>query len=139
VRGVWRVVLLAAGTAVAVALFFVFRGEDDTERTPKTTQRSTTRTQARPRRPRPVFVKLEIEQGRPRGGIRRLTVSRGRRITLLVESDTADEVHVHGYDLRRRVGGGRTIGITFEADILGRFEVELEDRRVQIADITVRP
>ena len=58
---------------------------------------------------------------------------------LVVTSDVADEVHLHGYDISRDVAAGGTARIAFRATIPGRFEVELEDRGVQIADMTVEP
>ena len=77
--------------------------------------------------------------GAPKGGIVRATVDQGDRVVLVVPSDVADEVHLHGYDVLRDVAAGGTARIAFRATIPGRFEVELEDRGVQIADITVEP
>ena len=66
-------------------------------------------------------------------------MDKGDRVVFVVTSDVADEVHVHGYDLSRDVGAGRPARIAFRATIPGRFEVELEDRRVPIAELTVTP
>jgi hypothetical protein len=66
-------------------------------------------------------------------------VKKGDRVVIIVTSDVADEVHVHGYDLMRNVAAGGTARIRFEATLPGRVEVELEDRGVQIADLTVEP
>jgi hypothetical protein len=144
VRGPWRILVVIAGAAVAVALFFVLRGGDDEEtaspaRTGTTATRTTQTRPVPPRRPRPLFVKLEVENGRAVGGIRRISVPRGRRITILVESDVADEVHVHGYDLKRMVAAGRSAGITFTASTPGRFEIELEGPHLQLAELSVQP
>ena len=49
-------------------------------------------------------------------------------------------IHVHGYDLVAGVGPGLPPArIRFRATTPGRFEVELEDRRLQIAQLEVRP
>ena len=60
-------------------------------------------------------------------------------MTLRVRSNVADHVHVHGYDLMRDVAPGKPAELTFRATIPGRFEVELEERGLQIAELTVRP
>jgi hypothetical protein len=71
--------------------------------------------------------------------VRRVTVSRGRRVVLTVTSDVSDHVHLHGYDIMRDVGPGQPATISFRATILGTVEAELEDRRLQIARITTQP
>ena len=72
-------------------------------------------------------------------GIERASVDEGEQVVLVVRSDVADEVHVHGYDISRDVAAGGTARIRFRATIPGRFEVELEERGVQIAELTVNP
>jgi hypothetical protein len=84
-------------------------------------------------------VTVVIENGLPKGGIVRHAVDVGDRVILVVRSDVSDHVHVHGYDIMRDVTPGRPTRLPFRAAIPGRFEVELEDRGVQIADITVTP
>ena len=59
--------------------------------------------------------------------------------TVLVRSDVEDEVHLHGYNVMRDVGPGMPARLRFRATIPGGFEAELEDRGLQIADITVKP
>ena len=68
----------------------------------------------------------------------RASVDRNDRVVLVVTSDVLDHVHVHGYDLLRDVGPGKPARIAFRATIPGRFEIELEDRHVPIAELTVR-
>jgi hypothetical protein len=84
-------------------------------------------------------VRVTVVDGAPKGGIVREKVSKGDRVALVVTSDVADEIHLHGYDISRAVGAGGTARIVFTATIPGRFEVELEERGVQIADLTVNP
>jgi hypothetical protein len=92
-----------------------------------------------PPAPTPAVVRVTVEDGLPVGGIVRETVDKGDRVVLVVTSDVADEVHVHGYDLSRDVAAGGRARIAFRATIPGRFEVELEERHVPIAELTVRP
>jgi hypothetical protein len=58
---------------------------------------------------------------------------------LLIRSAVADHAHLHGYDLLADVAPGRTARIAFRADVPGRFEIELEDRGEQFAELIVSP
>ena len=89
--------------------------------------------------PTPAVVRIVVVGGQPQGGIRRASVRRGREVIVRVSSDVADHIHLHGYDLIADVAPGAPAEITFVADVPGRFEIELEDRGVPIADLQVRP
>ena len=69
----------------------------------------------------------------------RATVEQGEKVAIVVGSDVADHVHLHGYDKFADVAPGKPARLVFVASIPGRFEVELEDRGLQIADLEVRP
>jgi hypothetical protein len=83
-------------------------------------------------------IAIRIKDGKPVGGITRVTVNKGQLVSLVVHSDVADEVHLHGYDLHSDVAAGGTAGIDFAAKIPGVFEAELENRKLQILELTVR-
>jgi hypothetical protein len=87
---------------------------------------------------KPTTVSIVVVNGQPQGGIVRQTVSKGDRVVIVVKSDVADEIHLHGYDRSTDVTAGGTARLPFTADLPGRFEVELESRGVQIADLTVQ-
>jgi hypothetical protein len=88
--------------------------------------------------PAPVAtMRIVVQGGVPNGGIVRQTVQKGERMVIVVSSDVADEVHVHGYDLKRNVEAGGTARVAFIATTPGRFEIELENRSLQIGDLTV--
>lgn len=80
-----------------------------------------------------------VRDGEPVGGIQELEYDAGEQIRFEVSSDVADEVHVHGYDLMEDVAAGGTVSFDFPAEIEGIFEVELEGRREQIAELRVNP
>ncbi|HET9323795.1 MAG TPA: hypothetical protein VFO03_07955 [Gaiellaceae bacterium] len=134
--------LLIAGAAVvvAVALFLVLRPDDsnEPEASPATTT-TTARTTVETTSTVPARVQITVRDGLPAGGVRRVTVAKDRRVILLVTSDVTDEVHLHGYNLMRDVGPGQPARIAFRATIVGTVEAELEDRGVQIAQITTKP
>jgi hypothetical protein len=155
-----RVVTLRRSLALAssaVALFasglvLASCGSDDEEAAPTettitqstqtvtatmTTETTTTTTQPEPAGP--TVVRIAVVNGAPKGGIVRETVEKDDRVVLVVTSDVTDHIHLHGYDIMRDVAPGSPARLPFKATIPGRFEVELEDRGVPIADITVRP
>jgi len=70
---------------------------------------------------------------------RHLSVARDRKVKVIVRSALADHVHVHGYDLMADVGPGAPATIEFTATAPGLFEIELEDRRLLLAELEVRP
>ena len=105
------------------------------ETTTTTAETETTTTEAA----KPTVVSIVVVNAAPKGGIVRQTLSKGDRVVLVVKSDVADEIHLHGYDKSTDVTAGGTARLPFTATIPGRFEVELESRGVQIADLTVNP
>lgn len=82
---------------------------------------------------------IVIENGKPVGGIAQLTYNKGEEVRFKVDSDVADEVHVHGYDIMKDVKAGGTVSFDFPATIEGVFEAELEGRKEQILELTVNP
>ena len=83
-------------------------------------------------------MSIVVQNGAPKGGIVRASVNKDDHVVLVVKSDVADEIHLHGYDKKTDVEAGGTARLPFVANIPGRFEVELESRGVQIADLTVQ-
>lgn len=134
------IALLVGGFALASC------GGDDngeasatTETTDTTTTESTTTTTTEPEVEKPTVVRIVVVNGAPEGGIVRKSVDKGDRVVIVVTSNVADEVHLHGYDISRDVAAGGTVRIAINATLPGRFEVELEDRGIQIGDLTVQP
>lgn len=82
---------------------------------------------------------VTVEGAKPKGGVQELKVKKDGQVNLTVKSDTADEIHVHGYDLKKDVAKGGTVTFDFPANIDGRFEIELEEHKTQIADLSVEP
>ncbi|HUG66080.1 MAG TPA: hypothetical protein VMK83_12760 [Gaiellaceae bacterium] len=103
------------------------------------TAETTTTETAPPPPPGPTEIRIVVVNAAPKGGIVREKVAKGDRVVLVVTSDVTDHIHLHGYDIMRDVVPGKPARLQFRATIPGRFEVELEDRRVPIADITVTP
>jgi hypothetical protein len=66
-------------------------------------------------------------------------VKAGDRVRITVRADVSDEVHVHGYDLFDEVRPGRSAVIEFRADVVGVFEVELENASLLLLRLQVNP
>jgi hypothetical protein len=88
---------------------------------------------------KPAIETIAIRNGVPVGGVQELEYGSGEQVQFRVRSDAADEVHVHGYDLSKDVAAGGAVSFSFPADIEGIFEVELEERGEQIAELRVNP
>jgi hypothetical protein len=137
-----RVVPIAV---LVVALLTLAACGGDDEATTTTTTETQTETPPPPPPPpppapaTPTTVRVTVRGGVPAGGVVRESTDKGDRVVVLVTSDVADEVHVHGYDLSRELAPGAPARIAFKATIPGRFEIELEDRGVPIAELTVNP
>lgn len=86
----------------------------------------------------PQRIELVYAGGSVQGGVSRVSVGLGRPVNLVVRSDVADQIHVHGYDLKSDVPAGGVGTVDFTADRSGVFEVELESRGTQLAQLEVR-
>jgi len=82
-------------------------------------------------------ISVEIVGGEPVGGHQRVDVDLNAEVAIVVTSDTAEEVHVHGYDLLYAVAVGQPLEFRFVADIPGVFEVELEGSGRLLLHLTV--
>ncbi len=87
----------------------------------------------------PTIYHLQVQGGKPAGGVRTITFKKGGRVRFTVNSDVADEIHVHGYDFHKTVAKGAPVSFDFPATIDGIFVVELEHRSEQIASLQVQP
>lgn len=70
-------------------------------------------------------IDVEVVGGEPAGGVRSYLVESGQTVQVTVVSDTADEVHLHGYDLDAELVPGTPTTLTFTADLSGSFEMEV--------------
>jgi len=129
-----------AAIAAAVLLFIVLSGGDDDSPAPTTTAVSGNADGEGGGEPsRPTVPTIVVKDGEPVGGVQDLTFTSGDDIRFDVKSDTAAEVHLHGYDVMEDVEAGGEVSFDVPADIEGVFEVELEETATQIAEITVEP
>lgn len=140
-----RLGILAGIIVVAVVVLVIAGGgggDDSTTTTTTTTQSSATGTTSATTTTAPAApptYRVTVRNAKPVGGIEAIKVNKGDDVRLVVKSDTADEIHIHGYDLKQNVEAGGSAAFKFKATIDGAFEIELEDHKEQIAELTVEP
>jgi plastocyanin len=84
-----------------------------------------------------VEIKVTVSGGKvaPRPSIHK--VKKGQTVRIIVTSDKADEIHVHGYEKEKELAAGETATIEFTADETGRFEVETHHQGLQLFQFEV--
>ena len=145
-----RLGLIAIAVVIAVAGFVLLRPDDGGDE-PQTAAQQTTTEEARPQEtppegqepepePKPAFETIRLAGGAVQGGERTIRVSKGDTARIEVRSDAPDEIHLHGYDVRKDVAPGKPARFTVDADIEGVFELEAHDLgHVIIGELVVEP
>jgi FtsP/CotA-like multicopper oxidase with cupredoxin domain len=140
-------VLALVAVVIAVAAFVVLRPEDDDE--PETTQTSaqpaetapqpTTPEQSTPEaRPRePEIETIRVSGGQPVGGVQTIEVEKGETARFRVQTETPQEVHLHGYDISEDSTATKPAEFRFKADQTGIFELEIHGTHTQVAELRV--
>jgi len=108
-----------------------------TTETPGSPQSPTPGEQPSPRRD-VLIIEATISGGAVQTDSERVEVELGKTVRLVVLSDANDELHVHGYELKRPVTAGKELMLEFVADIPGVFEVELEGAGLPLFELRVR-
>ena len=149
-----KVALIAAALGLLLSLFIALRPDDEEDVAPTTTVATTTApatteteppattteppATTAPKPPDVVTIRIAIPSDTV-PEVRRYSVKQGRKVVIVVRTELSDHVHLHGYDLMADVGPGKPATIRFTATAPGRFEIELEDRGLEFAELEVRP
>src|SRR3954453_18942400 len=80
---------------------------------------------------------IVVKGGAVQGGVQQIDVKKGDHIRFSVTSDQADEVHVHGYNVKKDVAAGSPVHFDIPATIRCISEVEIENAKVQLASLRV--
>jgi hypothetical protein len=118
-----RLVLLGLAAAVVIAVIVIAGTGGSNDSNDKTSGPAT----------------VTVQDAKPVGGVQDITYKKGGNVDLTVKSDTADEVHFHGYDVHKDVTKGGSVHFLFPATIEGKFIVELENHKQTLANVTVEP
>jgi hypothetical protein len=68
-----------------------------------------------------------------------LSFDQGDTARFRVRHGDAEEVHVHGYDIKKDLAANETANVSFEASIPGIFEIELEHSGTPLGRLKVEP
>jgi hypothetical protein len=82
-------------------------------------------------------IEISVVKGKISGASGRVQVAKGTSVTLVVTSDVADEVHLHGYDIEKELVPGKPSTLQFTATLTGVFEVELHKANVVLVHLQV--
>jgi len=82
-------------------------------------------------KPKPPLLQAGKEQA--------LNYKEGETVRFRVVNDEAEEVHVHGYDIKQELEPGKVETVSFKATITGIFEIELEGSGTLLAQLKVVP
>ena len=143
-RGQRLTFLGIAVVIAAVALILLAGGEDETGKransaptpTPTPTATAAEGEETPTPTPTPTPKPPPLLQA---GKVRKLTVDEGDTVRFRVRNDTAEEIHVHGYDITKAVEPNKTATVSFKASITGIFEIEFHGSGTQIAELKVEP
>jgi plastocyanin len=129
-----RIGLIVAAILVAVLAFVIASpgGDDEGENTSQTTPttattgtETTTETQTQATAaPKPEATKIDIRGGEVAGGPAEIQVKNGDTVVIVVSSDAPDDIHLHGYDIEKKVEPGKPATFRFKANLEGEFEIE---------------
>ena len=68
-----------------------------------------------------------------------LSFDQGDTVRFRVRHGEAEEVHIHGYDIKKDLAANETADVSFEASIPGIFEIELEHSGTPLGRLKVEP
>ena len=132
-----RIGLIVAAVAVAVLAFVVASpaGDDDggggaaqttpAEQTETGGAPDTAPTEtAAPAPPKPEVGRIRIRGGEAVGGPAEIKATKGDTVVIVVSADAPDDIHLHGYDIEKKVAPGQPARFRFKANLEGEFEIE---------------
>ena len=140
-----RLTFLGIAAIIAVVAVIVLSGGgDETDKaadatatptaTPSATASGTAEATATPTpkpKPKPPLLQAGTE--------RTLNFDKGDIVRFRVRHGEAEEVHVHGYDIKQDLAANETANMSFKASIPGIFEIELEHSGTPLGRLKVEP
>jgi FtsP/CotA-like multicopper oxidase with cupredoxin domain len=137
-----RLTFLGIAAVIAVvAVILLAGGGDETDKAAKSAQTPTPTAAAGDgeESPTPTPTATPKPPLLQAGKVRTLTYHQGDTVRFRVRNETAEEVHVHGYDIKQELEPNQTATVSFKASITGIFEIELEGSAAEIAELKVEP
>jgi hypothetical protein len=126
-----RIALVMGVAVVAVVAFVIAQpGSND-----KTTTRA--QTPGKPLGPKTFHIALKGHN--PVGGRKTIKITKGDRALLVVTSDGSDTVHLHGWNIEKKVTPTKPGRFAFRARNEGAYELESHTTEQKLATIQVLP
>jgi plastocyanin len=119
-----KIIWLLLATIALCALFLLLK--------PKATEAPTQSTA-------PKTFTYQLQDGQVVSGPELIKVSMGDTVVINAESNSNDELHLHGYDKKILLEANKPAAISFTANQTGRFELELHKADKVIATLEVQP
>jgi hypothetical protein len=117
-----RIALVVAALVVAVAAFVIAKpGSNDSKP------------------PGPKTFRIALRGHNPVGGRKTIKITKGDRALLVVTSDGSDTVHLHGWNIERKITPAKPGRYAFRAKNEGAYELESHTTEQKIATIQVQP
>jgi len=132
-----RPVLLGAAV-LAMALTGCSATPSTPETTGPTTSTTTTATSSATSTDLGTVVQVRLADGKVTPNGEKMDLKVGDVLTLVINSDHDDEVHVHGIDVEIEVTAGQEVTRTVTLDQAGSFEVESHEPQKVILVLNVR-
>jgi hypothetical protein len=137
-----RLTFLGIAAIIAlVAVIVLSGGGDETDKaadatatatpTPASGTAEATATPTPTPKPKPPLLQAGTE--------RTLNFDQGDTVRFRVRHGEAEEVHIHGYDIKKDLAADETANVSFEASIPGIFEIELEHSGTPLGRLKVEP
>jgi hypothetical protein len=82
---------------------------------------------------------LVLRDGKLVSGPQSFQVRQGEHVTLRIDSNAGDELHLHGYDLKLAIQAGEPATLQFSASRSGRFGIELHKHHSELGALEVYP
>lgn len=140
-----RITFLGIAAAIAiVAVVLLAGGGDETDKAsnPAPTATSSATREPAEAEPQPTETPTPTPKPPPllqAGQGKTLIFKEGDTVRFRVRNSTAEEVHIHGYDVSKDLEPNKTETVSFKATITGVFEIELEGSGTLLAQLKVEP
>jgi plastocyanin len=127
-----RIGLIVGAVVVAVVAFVIASssGGDDTDSASQTTATTAptkttgTGTDVTPAPAQPQATRIQIRGGTLVGEPAEIHAKNGDTVVIVVTADAPDDIHLHGYDIEKKVEPGKPTTFRFKANLEGEFEIE---------------
>lgn len=133
------VVLMAAAIVVGCGQNQTGDGETAPSQAAASAPKAAAKSQGADDKGQSVIADYVLLEGKLVAGSPLVKATEGDAVTIRVSSDLAEELHLHGYDLKLAIKPGVIAELNLIADKAGRFEFELHKAHKALGVLEVQP